>query len=393
MFIQPSFKLMFSTCLVAAMGTAVLHGQDATATSSSTPVAYVFVSSAPAQGHPNVVHVYGISESGQIEHVTGSPFPANDNVLAVAGGKLYGINQSRTDIDGYAIAADSALHAVGSTDYASYNPSGCGAAGWIFADRTGADLYAMNFDGDCSNNTMQSFRVQASGELTYLGSAEGGAGSFSGVYLPLTFVGDNKFGYEAVNDNCMYYTTWAFQRTTNGDLVSINTSATMPPPPAGYNIYIPMFSAAAPSNYVAVAMEAAVPPGCSQGVPIQIGSFTADTQGNLSSTNTSTEMPDTAITSVEDMKISPAGNLLAVGGTGGLQVFHFNGAHPPTHFTDVLTKDSVSQMFWDNANHLYALSPSTGKLRIYTITASSVTEAKGSPYAIANPLNIAVQSR
>src|SRR5215469_12293111 len=151
--------------------------------------------------------------------------------------------------------------------------------------------------------------------------------------------------------------------------------------------------AAAPSNYVAVAMEAAVPPGCSQGVPIQIGSFTADTQGNLSSTNTSTEMPDTAITSVEDMKISPAGNLLAVGGTGGLQVFHFNGAHPPTHFTDVLTKDSVSQMFWDNANHLYALSPSTGKLRIYTITASSVTEAKGSPYAIANPLNIAVQSR
>ena len=393
MSIQQSFKLLLCLCLVAVMRAPMAHGQEAAATSSSMPVAYVFVSSATAAGHPNVVHVYGISASGQIEHVTGSPFPADDNVLAVAGGKLYGINQSKTNIDGYTIEATGALHAIGSTDYASYNPSGCGAAGWIFPDRTGADLYAMNFDGDCSNNTMQSFRMEASGDLTYLGSAQGGAGSFSGVYLPLSFIGDNKIGYEAVNDDCMYYTTWAFERTTNGDLDSIDTSAPMPPPPPGYNIYIPMFSAAAPSNYIAIAMDAAVPPGCSQGVPVQIGSFTSDAQGNLSSTNTWEDMPDTAITSVQDMKISPAGNLLAVGGTGGLQVFHFNGAHPPTHYTGALTKDPVSQMFWDNANHLYALSPSTGKLRIYTITATSLSEAKGSPYAIANPLYIAVQPR
>jgi len=33
----------------------------------------------------------------------------------------------------------------------------------------------------------------------------------SGVYLPLTFIGDNKFGYEAVNNGCFYYQIWGFR--------------------------------------------------------------------------------------------------------------------------------------------------------------------------------------
>jgi hypothetical protein len=44
--------------------------------------------------------------------------------------------------------------------------------------------------------------------------------------------------------------------------------------------------------------------------------------------------------------------LLAVGGSGGLQVFHFNGRRPITRFTGLLSKDEVDQVAWDNDNHL-----------------------------------------
>jgi hypothetical protein len=168
----------------------------------------------------------------------------------------------------------------------------------------------------------------------------------------------------------------------------------MPPPPPGYNIYIPMFSAADPAaSFVAVSMEAAVPPGCSSGVPIQVGSFSANAKGNLSTTNTYENMPNTAFSAVNDMKISPAGTLLAVAGTEGLQIFHFNGANPPTSYTGLLTSDSISQMFWDGSNHLYGISQSAGMLHVFTITPTAAREAPGSPYTINQPLYIAVQDK
>ncbi|HTW32385.1 MAG TPA: hypothetical protein VMD76_11950, partial [Candidatus Sulfotelmatobacter sp.] len=71
-----------------------------------------------------------------------------------------------------------------------------------------------------------------------------------------------------------------------------------------------------------------------------------------------------------------------VGGTSGLQVFHFNGAKPVTTYTDLLTKEAIGQVFWDNHNHLYALSPATGKLYVFTVTPTSYSQAKGSPYTI-----------
>jgi hypothetical protein len=91
--------------------------------------------------------------------------------------------------------------------------------------------------------------------------------------------------------------------------------------------------------------------------------------------------------------MSPSGKLLAVGGTAGLQVFHFNGASPITHDTGLLTTKPIDQFFWDNANHLYAISRSAGKLYVFTVTPSSATQAPGSPYTIAHPQNIIVQPK
>ena len=93
--------------------------------------------------------------------------------------------------------------------------------------------------------------------------------------------------------------------------------------------------------------------------------------------------------------MSPSGKLLAVAGaagagTAGIQVFHFNGSNPITHYTGLLTKNPVDQLSWDNHNHLYAVSRSTSKVFVFTITPTKFSQAPGSPYTITNPQNITV---
>jgi len=110
-------------------------------------------------------------------------------------------------------------------------------------------------------------------------------------------------------------------------------------------------------------------------------------------------MPSTSINPV-DLEMSPSGTLLAVAGSGGLQIFHFNGASPITNFTGVLTTDFIDRLFWDHSNHLYALSPvpgpstsGLGKLHVFTVTDTGAIEAPGSPYAIQNPGTLTVSSQ
>jgi hypothetical protein len=94
--------------------------------------------------------------------------------------------------------------------------------------------------------------------------------------------------------------------------------------------------------------------------------------------------------------MSPSGKLLAVAGSTGLQIFHFNGASPVTPYKTLLTSGYFDGVYWDNSNHLYAIewnSYGKGKLYAYTITPTSVTEAPGSPYAIPNPEYLIVQPK
>jgi putative alpha-1,2-mannosidase len=93
------------------------------------------------------------------------------------------------------------------------------------------------------------------------------------------------------------------------------------------------------------------------------------------------------------MNMSPTGNLLAIGGetsfdggpTTGLEVFHFNGAGPITPYSAVLTSAPINQIHWDKNNHLYALSDSTNKLYVYTVTPTTITKVAGSPFTVASP--------
>jgi hypothetical protein len=90
--------------------------------------------------------------------------------------------------------------------------------------------------------------------------------------------------------------------------------------------------------------------------------------------------------------MSPTGKYLAVAGAG-LQVFHFNGANPITKFTGLLTTDTIDKVYWDNASHLYAISRTAGKLYVFTVTATTVTQAPGSPHKITAPDSLIVLPR
>ena len=62
-----------------------------------------------------------------------------------------------------------------------------------------------------------------------------------------------------------------------------------------------------------------------------------------------------------------------------------------THYTGPLTRAPINQMFWDNNNHLYAISHNAGKLFVFTITPTRHGRAPGSPHTISSPADVIVQ--
>jgi hypothetical protein len=159
--------------------------------------------------------------------------------------------------------------------------------------------------------------------------------------------------------------------------------------PSG-DFWCPWLAAADPTDHLAIAMQPLNGNWVAQG-PYQLASYTVDGSGNLTTSNTYATMPKVAVGTVLGYRMSPNGKFLAVGGTSGLQIFHFNGAKPLTKFTGLLTTTpNLYEMFWDNSNHLYALSQTSGKLYVFTVTPTGVTQAPGSPHTIATPISIIV---
>jgi hypothetical protein len=182
------------------------------------------------------------------------------------------------------------------------------------------------------------------------------------VYSP-TFTANDLFAYTAFNNSDMYYGIYGFKRASSGKLTSLTYQPKTPTPSsnAGFRAYCPDSASADTSNHVAIMMYPCNPPGGAAGNPA-IASYTSASNGDLTTTNTGAQMPVTSLQFVNTMRTSPAGNLLAIGGIGGLEVFHFNGAKPLTHFTGLLTTSEINQVSWDNNNHLFAVSKSAGKL-------------------------------
>lgn len=364
-----------------------------TQSTAAQTVAYVYATSQLARNSYQI-EAYGADSHGQLTPVPGSPFPENVSTLALNGKYLFGADG--TYIYTYSIAPGGALRQVSSINAQQYNnPNDTGGPYFLFLDHTGATLYDVDVYGNNgANNDYQFFDIdQSSGALTFLGVSD----ATIEYWTPLRFIGNNQYAYGAEWVQ-LYNDIYGYERYSNGALANLNISPPIPSnPPAistsATSFYVTYLAEADPTNNVAITLTPVNEFTWQIDGPPQIAVYTADSSGKLTTHSTPANMPTSAVEYVEDMAMSPSGKLLAVGGTNGLQIFHFNGSKPVTKFTGLLITDPISyddQMFWDNANHLYVVSSSANKLYVFTITPTSAEQAPGSPYTITNPVNLIV---
>ena len=283
------------------------------------------------------------------------------------------------------VSPDGAIKQVASINAQQFNPDNYGGPGVLFLDRTGTTVYDTDYYCCGTNDAFQFFSTDnTTGQLNYLGVTT----ATWNYWVPLTFIGNNLFAYAS---ECSEYSAiFGFQRNDDGTLSALNINPSVPTAPKGYS-YCPSQMVADSANHLAMALTPQKGYKASESAPPpQLATYTADSSGNITTKSTRFNMPKTAIPVISDIAMSPSGKLLAVAGLNGLQVFHFNGSKPLTHYTGLLIKDQFDQILWDNDNHLYAISQTTGKLFVFTVTPSSVSQAPGSPYKISKPGTIAV---
>jgi hypothetical protein len=368
--------IMTLASTVPAFGQVTSSQTDSDNTAQSkAPVAYVYVTSSPSSG-VNQINAYAAASDGALTPLSGSPFSTSGVYdIALNGGWLFGTDGN--NIYSFSIAANGSLSQVDELPVVSG-----GGLGSLFLDHTGTSLYA---DYYTTNNEYMAYSIDNSnGQLTYIDNIMGGPsiGSIA------SFIGNNEYAYSS---SCYHFTQeiYGLQRSSDGAITLLNNSPPFPAVPGG-GFYCPSFAAADPTDHVAIAMQP-LNSNWSPVGPYQLATYTADSSGNLTTSSTYSNMPSVSVGDyILDYWMSPSGKFLAVAGQSGLQIFHFNGAHPITQYTGLITTNQVNQVFWDNHHHLYALSGSPGLLYVFTVTEKSVTQAPGSPHSLTSPENMII---
>ena len=352
---------------------------------SSQSTTFVYVASSKSANNNEVV-AYRADSTGQLSPVTGSPFAVNAAFMTASGKYLF--TTDGTNIYSYSVASDGSITQSSSLNANQSNPNHCGSPISLFTDRTGRTLYDLDYVSDCANNQYGSFSVDSStGALTFNALSSAASPVFN---KPVSFLENDTYGYSA---SCWHYIQeiYGFRRNSDGSLTlvsNLGSSPVMPTPPPG-DTYCPWLAATDTSNHVAITLSAMNVYSFQADGPTQIAVYSADATGNLSTSSTAADMPGVAVGNVSDMQMSPAGNYLAVAGTG-LQVFNFNGGNPVTQVTGLLTNTPIDQIAWDHSNHLYAISKSAGQLFVFTVTSAGTSQAPGSPYTVTTPVNLAI---
>ncbi len=384
-----SFSSWTGACTGAAACSLTLTASDSVtanfiaASGGNGAGSFVYVSSNPLAGSGQIT-AFSAASDGQLIPLPGSPFPAN--AVALAGNGKYLFGTDGVNIDSFSVATGGALAEVSSINAQQFNGDGqCGGGPYaLFLDRTGTTFYDV--DGNsCSNTAYQSFSIDAStAALTYLGITAAQSPTFE---FPLSFVENNSYAYSS---SCYHWypLIFGFKRNSDATLTELTLNPPFPTPPSG-DTFCPSLAAADSANHLAIPLTPMNLDSMQADGPAQLAVYTADSAGNLTTASILLTMPPVATNGATDLAISPSGSFLAVAGTG-LQLFHFNGANPITAFTGLLTTDPIDHILWDNSNNLYAISLSTNKLYVFTVTATAATPAPGSPYTVANPQSIAI---
>lgn len=363
------------------------------AIAQTTHVAYVYVSNlvSPNTNTKHDLYAYGARADGSLYRVSGTPFNYDINDLWDNSHYLFGLNG--TQIDSYWISSTGAPQLVGTIDAASHASNFCGGIGPLKVDHSGKNIYNAIAEGDCMGFSFQNFAINnTTGKLSYKNTS-------SEVFLggnEIDFLGNNLFAYSPICNNYDHeevgYIT-GFKRASDGTLQSIQ--ATNPPiaPKNTENTYCPLTIATDPTNHMAVLQQEVDFFSDTYGTPV-IATYTADSAGNLKTSSTYSNMPHTRSGS-RVMRMDPSGKLLAVAGSNGLDIFHYHGANPVTYAKTLLTGVPVDALYWDHSNHLYAVTRSNigkGKLYVFTVTTTGVSQAPGSPHSIPNADSLIVRA-
>jgi len=366
----------FTLCLAAALSM-----------KSGLAQTYVYVL-IPGTG----TYAYDVSSDGKLASIKGSPFPtAPQRAGGVAGtnGSFYVTYGDRVATEehlfSYEVLSNGAIgKLVSKINPGLYSGSVCGPMSSAELDHTGSFVYTLiqsGLDGEC--NAFQTFQISKTGELTFKGSTNTDTTNWNGDNFSLPSVTRNeRFGYSlsgAGGSFCCEFNF--FSRESTGVLNLFDGSETDPVSESGpSNPYLPGSNPTSDStNHLAIVLGVEFGPGSGQ-----LASYTVDSQGNISSTNTWENMPSLA-SPVNDMKLDPTGKILAVATGTGVQFFHFNEASPITAFTGVIgTSGFVNEVAWDSHGHLYAQNGASGRMHIYAVTSTSVKEMPGSPTVIEN---------
>jgi hypothetical protein len=346
---------------------------------TSAPVAYVYVSTAKG------IYLYDAASTGKVT-LAGGPYAVSG--LPIGSNGKYFISIGTDYVHTYATASNGSIgKQVAQINTQLYAGSECGTTAGGTLDHTGKNVYvqlagAIGSDGNLVCDAFQGFNISSSGQLTFTGPGIYDDNRFAYHGTPLAITANGLFAYNTtpIGQSCDEQFD-GFQRESSGALNAIYPNFSGPTArPGGWGYYPNGPMAGDPSNHIAVYVIPEIDGPCGTiGTP-QIASYSVDSKGNLSSTNTWLNMP-APNPNVQVMNMSPSGKLLAVGGSG-LQVYHFNGATPITPYSGTLTSSPISWIHWDNANHLYALSST--KLYIFTVTPTSISPVTGSPYSISN---------
>ncbi len=335
-------------------------------------------------------YAYDVSSDGKLAPIKGSPFPtAPQRAGGVAGtnGSFYVTYGDRVPTEEhlfvYEVLSNGAIgKLVSKINPGVYSGSVCGTMTSAEFDHTGSFVYALlqsGFDGEC--NAFQSYQISKTGELTFKGSTNTDTTNWNDTNFLLPAVTRNdRFGYSLSGDQSFCCRFNFFSRESTGVLNLFDGSETDPvSEPGPSNPYVPGMNPTSDStNHLAIGLSLEFGPS-----KAQLASYTVDSQGNISSTNTWENMP--SLDYLADMKLDPTGKILAVATGTGVQFFHFNEGSPITAFTGVIGKSGfVNEVAWDQHGHLYAQNGASGRMHVYDVTSTSVKEMPGSPTVIEN---------
>lgn len=362
---------------------------------TSAPVAYVYVSSNYSDTNNRVVG-YAANANGQLTQISGSPWADNLYFMAVNGTYLFGSdnvpNDDGRNIYSYRIESNGALQYLGATDIQKFNEDdACNDGQSLLLDHNGSYLYSWVAEADCNSEAaIESFAVnQKTGLLEYLGLSN--ANVFS-LGFPLTMATDNVFAYASAN-NGMYGQICGFQKGSNGALNTLPNNCNNPWPsgkPSNWTGYGGVVTADT-TNHLAMNMSYYDPDGTNYA---KMATFAINTSnGTLTTNSTFTNMPETDVTDVSWIMMAPSGKLFAVAGNNGIQIFNFNPNGQATANTGLITTAPITMMYWDNSNHLYAISNTDSTIHVFTVTPTSATEVSGSPYSVDHPVTLIVQPK